>query len=159
MSMAEALGRMQGIQSMIAELTRPAQTAQSTAAAQKASAVSTLASGTGTANSAAFTDALTAALGGTGGTTQTDLSSLTGAAPGLGLGALTGLALPTTPAATPVAAGSATGTDVVAMAKKYSACRTSGAGPTRPRAWTAPASPSGSSRTWASTFPASSATR
>ncbi|MFC8411358.1 C40 family peptidase [Arthrobacter sp. NPDC057259] len=119
MSMAEALGRMQGIQSMIAELTRPAQTAQSTAAAQKASAVSTLASGTGTANSAAFTDALTAALGGTGGTTQTDLSSLTGAAPGLGLGALTGLALPTTPAAAPVAPGSATGTDVVAMAKKY----------------------------------------
>lgn len=116
MSMAEALGRMQGIQSMIAELSRPA---QSTAAAQKASAVSTLASGTGTANSAAFTDALTAALGGTSGTTQTDLSSLTGAAPGLGLGALTGLALPTTPAATPVAAGSATGTDVVAMAKKY----------------------------------------
>jgi len=114
MSMAEALGRMQGIQSMIAELTRPA---QSTAAAQKASAVSTLAAGTGTANSAAFTDALTAALGGTGGTTQADLSSLTGAAPGLG--ALTGLALPTTPAATPVAAGSATGTDVVAMAKKY----------------------------------------
>lgn len=119
MSMAEALGRMQGIQSMIAELTRPAQTAQSTAAAQKASAVSTLASGTGTANSAAFTDALTAALGGTAGTSQTDLSSLTAAAPGLGLGALTGLALPTTPAATPVAAGSATGTDVVAMAKKY----------------------------------------
>lgn len=119
MSMAEALGRMQGIQSMIAELTRPAQTAQSNAAAQKASAVSTLASGTGTANSAAFTDALTAALGGAGGTTQTDLSSLTGAAPGLGLGALTGLALPTTPAAAPVAPGSATGTDVVAMAKKY----------------------------------------
>jgi peptidoglycan DL-endopeptidase CwlO len=119
MSMTEALGRMQGIQSMIAELSRPAQ-AQSTAAAQKSAAVTSLATGTGAGNTAAFTDALTAALGGTGAGTAsgTDLSSLA-TSPGLtsALGALPGLTIPA--ATAPVPAGTATGNDVVAMAKKY----------------------------------------
>lgn len=117
MSMTEALGRMQGIQSMIAELTRPAQ-AESAAAAQKSATVASLATGTGTGNAAAFTDALTAALGGTGTGTGTDLSSLA-TSPGLSsaLGALPGLTLPA--ATAPVPSGTATGNDVVAMAKKY----------------------------------------
>lgn len=121
MSMTEALGRMQGIQSMIAELTRPAQT-DSTATALKAAAATSLATGTGTGDAASFTDALTAALGGTGLASGTDLSSLAnglGLAGGTGLGALKGLTPPATAAPASVPAGTATGTDVVAMAKKY----------------------------------------
>ncbi|MEQ4520865.1 NlpC/P60 family protein [Pseudarthrobacter sp. B907] len=121
MSMTEALGRMQGIQSMIAELSRPAQT-ESTATAQKSAAATSLATGTGTGDAASFTDALTAALGGTGLASGTDLTSLAnglGLGGTTGLGALKGLTPPGT--ATPVSmpADAATGTDVVAMAKKY----------------------------------------
>jgi cell wall-associated NlpC family hydrolase len=114
MSMTEAIGRMQGIQSMISELTKPA-AAESNTAALKSAAATSLATGSGNGDAASFTDALTAALGGT---TGTDISSLTNS---LGLGsttavsALKGLAAP----ATVPAAGAATGTDVVAMAKKY----------------------------------------
>lgn len=122
MSMTEALGRMQGIQSMIAELTRPAQ-AESSAAALKSAATASLATGTGTGDAGSFTDALTAALGGGTATSGTDSSTLAG---GLGLGgttgldALAGLAAPASLAITgSVPAGTATGTDVVAMAKKY----------------------------------------
>ncbi|MDQ0754151.1 C40 family peptidase [Arthrobacter sp. B3I4] len=125
MSMTEALGRMQSIQSMIAELTRPAQ-AESTSAALKSAAATSLATGTGNGDAASFTDALTAALGGSGASAGTDLSSLAtslGRATGPGgspLGALKGLAQPSAVAGpAPVPAGAATGTDVVAMAKKY----------------------------------------
>ena len=114
MSMTEAIGRMQGIQSMIAELTRPA-SSEANAAALKSAAATSLATGTGSGDAASFTEALTAALGGTNGT---DISSLTNSL-GLGgttaIGALKGL---TAPATVPVA-GAATGNDVVAMAKKY----------------------------------------
>ncbi|NUU31195.1 C40 family peptidase [Arthrobacter sp. C9C5] len=122
MSMTEALGRMQGIQSMIAELTRPAQT-ESTAAALKSAAATSLATGTGNGDAGSFTEALTAALGGSGNASGTDPSSLAG---GLGLGGaaglgnLAGLTAPASvagPASVP--AGTATGTNVVAMAKKY----------------------------------------
>ena len=121
MSMTEALGRMQGIQSMIAELTRPAQT-ESTAAAMKSAAATSLATGTGTGNAASFTDALTAALGGSGLASGTDVSSLAnglGLGGTTGLGALSGLTPPASLGPSSVPAGTATGTDVVAMAKKY----------------------------------------
>ena len=126
MSMTEAIGRMQGIQSMIAELSRPAATDNSAAAA---SAATSLATATGTGDSATFTQALATALGGSG---ATDGSSLTG---GLGLGASLGLggtlglgsaAAAGTAALTGAQAagtvhtgGAATGNDVVAVAKKY----------------------------------------
>jgi cell wall-associated NlpC family hydrolase len=119
MSMTEAIGRMQGIQSMIAELTRPA-AAQADAAALKSAAATSLATGTGTGDAASFTDALAAALGGTSGTGTTSLSGVA-SLPGLGLGSTTavgafkGIAAP----ATVPAAGAATGSDVVTMAKKY----------------------------------------
>lgn len=122
MSMTEALGRMQGIQSMIAELSRPAQS-ESPATALKSAAATSLATGTGTGDAASFTDALTAALGGTGLASGADLSSLANGLGGTaGLGALSGLippAAPAGPAAGSVPAGAATGTDVVAMSKKY----------------------------------------
>jgi len=121
MSMTEALGRMQGIQSMIAELSRPAQT-ESTAAALKSAAATSLATGTGTGDAASFTDALTAALGGSGLASGTDVSSLAnglGLGGTTGLGALSGLTPPASLGPSPVPAGTATGTDVVAMAKKY----------------------------------------
>lgn len=128
MSMTEALGRMQGIQSMIAELTRPAQT-ESTAAALKAATATSLATGAGNADAGSFTDALSAALGGNADVAATDPSSLAGGlglGSGLGLGAtkglgdLAGLAGPASMAGpVSVPAGTATGTDVVAMAKKY----------------------------------------
>jgi cell wall-associated NlpC family hydrolase len=114
MSMTEAIGRMQGIQSMISELTKPAAT-ESNTAALKAAAATSLATGTGNGDAASFTDALTAALGGT---TGTDISSL---ANSLGLGSTTAVSALkglTAPGTVP-AAGTATGTDVVAMAKKY----------------------------------------
>jgi peptidoglycan DL-endopeptidase CwlO len=119
MSMTEAIGRMQGIQSMIAELTRPA-TSEANAAALQSAAATSLATGTGSGDAASFTEALTAALGGTGlgGTNGTDISSLANSL-GLGsttaIGALKGIAAP----ATVPGAGTATGSDVVAMAKKY----------------------------------------
>lgn len=131
MSMTEAIGRMQGIQSMIAELSRPA-AAETSAAAAKAAATS-LASATGTGDSATFTQALAAALGGSG---ATDAASLTDS---LGLGSSLGTSLgiggtfgPGSAAAAGTAAltgaqaagtvhtgGAATGNDVVAVAKKY----------------------------------------
>ena len=146
MSMTEAISRMQGIQSMIAELTRPAPP-ETTAATAKAATATSLATATGTGDSASFTQALAAAMGGTG---STDTASLTGN-PGLGtsLGLDTSLGLGTSPglggttaagstALTGAAAlisaagltgaqatgtvhtgGGATGNDVVAMAKKY----------------------------------------
>jgi cell wall-associated NlpC family hydrolase len=114
-SMTEAIGRMQGIQSMIAELTRPA--TEANAAAVKSAAASSLATATGNGDAASFTQALTAALGGTAGT---DISSL---ANGLGVGGTTAVGAlrgPTGPGAVAgTAGGAATGTDVVAAAKKY----------------------------------------
>ena len=120
MSMTEAIGRMQGIQSMIAELSRPAATETSAA---KAAAATSLATATGTGDSATFTQALAAALGGNG---ATDVASLTD---GLGLGGTLGLgsAAPAGTAAltgaqstgTVHTGGAATGNDVVSVAKKY----------------------------------------
>ena len=132
MSMTEAIGRMQGIQSMIAELSRPAAT-ETSAAAAKAVAATSLATATGTGDSATFTQALAAALGGSG---ATDAASLTDS---LGLGSSLGTSLgiggtlgPGSAAAAGTAAltgaqaagtvhtgGAATGNDVVAVAKKY----------------------------------------
>ena len=126
MSMTEAIGRMQGIQSMIAELSRPA-AAETSAAAAKAAAATSLATATGTGDSATFTQALAAALGGSG---ATDAASLTDSL-GLGTSLGTSLGLGGTTAAGTAAltgaqaagavhtAGAATGNDVVAVAKKY----------------------------------------
>ena len=131
MSMTEAIGRMQGIQAMIAELTRPAAT-ETSAASQKAAAASSLATATG-ADSGSFTQALAAALGGTG----TDASALTdslglgtlgtGSTTAAGTGALSGTAALTgtavlngaTASGAVRSGGAATGKDVVAVAKKY----------------------------------------
>ncbi|MDN4642525.1 C40 family peptidase [Arthrobacter sp. PsM3] len=114
MSMTEAIGRMQGIQSMIADLTRPA-AAETNAAALKSAAAASLAAGTGSGDAASFTEALTAALGGTTGTDIPSLTSSLGLGGTTSIGALKGVTQP----ATVPAAGKATGTDVVAMAKKY----------------------------------------
>jgi cell wall-associated NlpC family hydrolase len=121
MSMTEAIGRMQGIQAMIAELTRPAAT-ETSAASQKAAAASSLATATGT-DSGSFTQALAAALGGTDASSLTDSLGL-GSTPGIGsttaagTGALTGATALTGTAAVRTR-GAATGNDVVAVAKKY----------------------------------------
>ena len=114
MSMTEAIGRMQGIQSMIAELTRPG-TAESDAAALKSAAATSLATGTGSGDATSFTEALTAALGGTNGTDISSLANSLGLGSTTAIGALKGITAP----ATVPAAGAATGNDVVAMAKKY----------------------------------------
>ena len=127
MSMTEAIGRMQGIQSMIAELSRPAAT-ETSAAAAKAAATS-LASATGTGDSATFTQALAAALGGSGATDAASLTDSLGLGSSLGIG---GTLVPGSAAAAGTAAltgaqaagtvhtgGAATGNDVVAVAKKY----------------------------------------
>ena len=130
MSMTEAIGRMQGIQSMIAELTRPA-AAETSAAAAKAAAATSLATATatGTGDSASFTQALAAALGGN---STTDVASLTdslGLGTSLGLGGTTGLGSAAAAGAAALTGaqatgtvhtgGAATGNDVVAVAKKY----------------------------------------
>ena len=114
MSMTEAIGRMQGIQSMIAELTRPA-AAETDAAALKSAAATSLATGTGSGDAASFTEALTAALGGTNGTDISSLANSLGLGSTTAIGALKGITAP----ATVPASGAATGNDVVAMAKKY----------------------------------------
>ena len=114
MSMTEAIGRMQGIQSMIAELTRPT-AAETDAAALKSAAATSLATGTGSGDAASFTEALTAALGGTNGTDISSLANSLGLGGTLAIGALKGITAP----ATVPASGAATGNDVVAMAKKY----------------------------------------
>lgn len=146
MSMTEAIGRMQGIQSMIAELTRPAAT-ETSAAAAKASAASSLATATGAGGSSSFTQALATALGGTGTTDTAALADSSGLGASLGLGSttaagatglsglagLTGLSgltgltgltgvggLTAAQAPGTVHTGAAaTGNDVVAVAKKY----------------------------------------
>ncbi|RKR13610.1 C40 family peptidase [Arthrobacter oryzae] len=143
MSMTEAIGRMQGIQSMIAELTRPAAT-ETSAAAAKASAASSLATATGAGDSSSFTQALATALGGTGtagaasltdssglgaslglgSTTAAGATGLSGLAGLTGVGGLTGLAglagLTAAQAPGTIHTGAAaTGNDVVAVAKKY----------------------------------------
>ena len=114
MSMTDAIGRMQGIQSMIAELTRPA-AAETDAAALKSAAATSLATGTGSGDAASFTEALTAALGGTNGTDISSLANSLGLGSATAIGALKGITAP----ATVPASGAATGNDVVAMAKKY----------------------------------------
>ena len=133
MSMTEAIGRMQGIQSMIAELTRPA-AAETSAAAAKAAAATSLATASGTGDPASFTQALAAALGGNGTTDVASLTDSLGLGSSLGLGgttaagttaagtaALTGAAGLTGARATGAVhtGGAATGNDVVAVAKKY----------------------------------------
>ncbi|WP_026538967.1 C40 family peptidase [Arthrobacter sp. 9MFCol3.1] len=128
MSMTEAIGRMQGIQSMIAELSRPAAT-ETSAAAAKAAAAASLATATGTGDSATFTQALAAALGGSGATDTASLTDSLGLGASLGLGGTSGLgsaaavgtaALTGAQAAGSVhTGGAATGNDVVAVAKKY----------------------------------------
>ena len=119
MSMTEAIGRMQGIQSMIAELSRPAATETT---ASKAAAAS-LATATGTGDSATFTQALAAALGGSGATDVSALTDSLGLGASLGLGGTTAAetaALTGAQAAGAVqTGGAATGNDVVAVAKKY----------------------------------------
>lgn len=110
MTMTEAIGRMQSIQSRIAELSRPP---APEANAAKAAAASAVATATGNGDAASFPQALTAALGGGTG----DISSL---AKGLGLGGTTGVgALAGLNAPSAAAGGAVTGTDVVATAKKY----------------------------------------
>lgn len=118
MSMTEAIGRMQGIQSMIAELTRPA-SPEANAAALKSAAATSLATGTGSGNAASFTEALTAALGGSNGTDASSLANSLGLGSTTAIGALKGIAAPAAAATAAPAAGAATGNDVVAMAKKY----------------------------------------
>jgi cell wall-associated NlpC family hydrolase len=105
---------MQGIQSMIAELTRPT-AAETDAAALKSAAATSLATGTGSGDAASFTEALTAALGGTHGTDISSLANSLGLGSTTAIGALKGITAP----ATVPASGAATGNDVVAMAKKY----------------------------------------
>ena len=119
MSMTEAIGRMQGIQSMIAELSRPAATdvsAAGTTAAAKAAATSSLATATGAGDTASFTQALAAALGntGTGSSALSDSLGLGGSG-AAAVSALTGA----TAAGTVRTGTAATGNDVVAAAKKY----------------------------------------
>jgi cell wall-associated NlpC family hydrolase len=128
MSMTEAIGRMQSIQSMIAELSRPAAT-ETSAAAAKAAAATSLATATGTGDSATFTQALAAALGGNGATDVASLTDDVGRGNSLGLGGTSGLgsaAAAGTAALTGARAtgtvrtgGAATGNDVVAVAQKY----------------------------------------
>mgnify|MGYP001191499620 CR=1 FL=1 len=118
MSMTEAIGRMQGIQSMIAELTRPA-SPEANAAALKSAAATSLATGTGSGNAASFTEALTAALGGSNGTDASSLANSLGLGSTTAIGALKGITAPAAASAPAPAAGAATGNDVVAMAKKY----------------------------------------
>ena len=128
MSMTEAIGRMQGIQSMIAELTRPA-AAETSAAAAKAAAATSLATATGTGDSASFTQALAAALGGNGTTDVASLTDSLGLGTSLGLGGTTGLGSAAAAGAAALTGaqatgtvhtgGAATGNDVVAVAKKY----------------------------------------
>ncbi len=119
MSMTEAIGRMQGIQSMIAELSRPAATETTAAKA----AVASLATATGAGDSATFTQALAAALGGSGATDVSALTDSLGLGASLGLGGTTAAetaALTGAQAAGAVqTGGAATGNDVVAVAKKY----------------------------------------
>ena len=114
MSMTEAIGRMQGIQSMIADLTRPA-SSEADAAALKSAAATSLATGTGSGDAATFTEALTAAMGGTNGTDISSLANSLGLGSTTAIGALKGITAP----GTVPASGAATGNDVVAMAKKY----------------------------------------
>ena len=114
MSMTEAIGRMQGIQSMIAELSRPAGS-EANAAALKSAASTSLATGTENSDAGSFTEALTAALGGTSGSDVSSLANSLGLGGTSPIGALKGV----TPPATVPAAGTATGNDVVAVAKKY----------------------------------------
>ncbi|RAX16982.1 NlpC/P60 family protein [Pseudarthrobacter sp. AG30] len=133
MSMAEIIGRIGTIESMISELSRPLSTAAPAAAA----------SGTSAANAAAFESALAAAgtdagagagllassglagLAGPGGVTglggSTGLSGIAGTAGLAGNTGLTGISGPsgTAAASAPAAPGKATGTDVVATARKY----------------------------------------
>jgi cell wall-associated NlpC family hydrolase len=119
---------MQGIQSMIAELSRPAAT-ETSAAAAKAAAATSLASATGTGDSATFTQALAAALGGSGATDAPSLTDSLGPGSSLGIGGTLGpgsaaaagtAALTGAQAARTVHTGGATtGNDVVAVAKKY----------------------------------------
>lgn len=128
MSMTDTIGRMQGIQSMIAELTRPA-SPEANAAALKSAAATSLATGPGSGNAASFTEALTAALGGTSGTDASALANSLGLGSTTAIGALKGITAPAaapafstasaSSAATAPASGAATGNDVVAMAKKY----------------------------------------
>ncbi|MEO5994656.1 MAG: C40 family peptidase, partial [Arthrobacter sp.] len=108
MSMTEAIGRMQSIQSMISELTtRPVDSAKSTAISAAATGSPVDGGGDGS-----FTQALASALGTSGTGTaslQESLNSLTG---------ISGTTLKGVSA--PVATGgAATGNDVVAAAKKY----------------------------------------
>lgn len=114
MSMSEAIGRIQGIHSMIAQLSQPV----------AAAAGSAPDSSTGTAGSAAFSQALAAASASGGSGLSAALSQLprsagttTAAAP-LALPDTAGAAAPAGQSATAVN-GAASGTDVVAMAKKY----------------------------------------
>ncbi len=114
MSMTEAIGRMQSIQSMITELSRPA--ADSTSPVKGAASSLATATGNGTAES--FTQALNAALGGTA--AGTDPNSFTNS---LGLGGVAGITGSTgagrTSAVTAVTPGAPTGNDVVSVSKKY----------------------------------------
>jgi cell wall-associated NlpC family hydrolase len=107
MSMNEIIGRIGTIQSMIDQLSRPIATTTAPSAS------------TAAATAAAFDAALTAAgVTNTGGTAS-GVTAASGAAGLTGLSGLTGLAGPLSATATQVPSGAATGTDVVAAAKKY----------------------------------------
>lgn len=115
MSMSEAIGRIQGIQSMIAQLSQPVPPAAGSAPDSSA----------GTTGSAAFSQALAAASASGGSGLSAALSQLprsagttTAAAAPLAMPGTAGAAAPAGQSATAVN-GAATGTDVVTMAKKY----------------------------------------
>ena len=120
MSMTEAIGRMQGIQSMIAELTRPA-ASETNAAALKSAAATSLATGTGTGDAGVLHRGADRGTGRNGATEpRTDVSWPSANSLGLGgtsaIGALKGITGARRPFRRPAAA---TGNDVVAVAKKY----------------------------------------
>ncbi|BAS14112.1 protein P54 [Arthrobacter sp. Hiyo8] len=112
MSMTEAIGRIQSIESMLQQLSqgiRPQATAASTTASTAAGAATST-------DSASFAQALSSAVGGSATPDVSQLSS------SLGLGgsaALSGIAGALSSAGTGTATGAVTGDAVVADAKKY----------------------------------------
>lgn len=117
MSMAEIIGRIGTIETMISQLSKPIEPASTTAAGSAANATafaSALAGAATGSNAAATGVGGVAGLGGLGGLTGLSGAGVSGAT---GLAGIAG-ALAAAPAA-PVAPGTATGADVVAAAKKY----------------------------------------
>jgi len=115
MSMAEIIGRIGTIETMISQLSKPIEPASTTAggSAANATAFASALAGAATGSNAAGVGGV-AGLNGLGGMAGLSGAGVSGAA---GLAGIAG-ALAAAPAA-PVAPGTATGADVVAAAKKY----------------------------------------